>query len=190
MEPTREEAWALLKEFTTSESLIKHALAVEASMRYYARLFQQDEERWGIVGLLHDFDYERWPNHEHNPHDGHPTTGARILEERGYPQDMIYAIKAHADYLGLPREDLMSRTLYAVDELSGFVVAVALVRPDRSLEGVTVNSVMKKLKSKGFARGVNREDVHRGARELGIPLEEHIQNVINALREREEALGF
>src|SRR5690606_23714850 len=131
VEPTREEAWALLREFTQSESLIKHALAVEASMRHYARHFHEDEERWGIVGLLHDFDYERWPNHEHDPNDGHPTTGARILEERGYPADMIYAIKAHADYLNLPREDLMSKTLYAVDELSGFVVAVALVRPDR-----------------------------------------------------------
>lgn len=190
MRPTREDAWQLLLEYTQSESLIKHALAVEAAMRAYARHFGEDEELWGITGLIHDFDYERWPNHERDPHRGHPSTGAAILQEKGYPEEVIYAVKAHADYLGLPREDLLSRTLYAVDELSGFLVAVALVQPDRSIAGVKVSSVKKKLKSKGFARGVNREDVYRGAEELGIPFDEHVERVLDALRECAPALGL
>lgn len=188
--PSREEAWNLLLEFTQSESLIKHALAVEAAMRHYARHFGEDEDRWGITGLLHDFDYERWPNHERNPAEGHPVTGAAILAERGYPEDVIYAIKAHADYLGLPRHDLMSRTLYAVDELSGFIVAVSLVQPGKSIHRVTYPSVAKRLKSKGFARGVNRDDVYRGAEELGVPFGEHVERVIAALQACAPALGL
>ncbi len=145
---TRDAAWELLTEYTKSESLLRHALAVEASMREYARIFGEDEERWGIVGLLHDFDYERWPE----PPD-HPLKGAAILEELGYPEDVIYAIKSHADYLELPRVDNMSKALYAVDEMSGFVMAVALVRPSRSVHDVKVSSVKKKMKDKAFAQG-------------------------------------
>lgn len=190
MLPSREEAWQLLLEYTQSESLIKHGLAVEAAMRYYARLLGEDEERWGITGLLHDFDYERWPNHDHDPTTGHPMTGAGILAERGYPEDVIYAIKAHADYLNLPREDKMSQALYAVDELSGFVVAVALVRPTRSVHDVKVSSVKKKLKDKAFARGVNRETIYRAAEAFGVPFDEHVANVIAALQEQAAALGL
>jgi len=188
--PSREEAWQLLLEYTQSDSLIKHCLAVEAAMRYYARLLGEDEERWGITGLLHDFDYERWPNHEHSPEEGHPVTGAAILAERGYPEDIIYAIKAHADYLHLPRNDKMSQALYAVDELSGFVVAVALVRPNRSVHEVKVSSVKKKLKDKAFARGVSRETIYRAAEEFGVPFDDHVGNVIAALREVAPALGL
>lgn len=190
MLPSREDAWNLLLEYTKSESLIKHGLAVEAAMRAYARHFGEDEERWGITGLIHDFDYEMWPNHERDPERGHPVAGAAILEARGYPADIIYAVKAHADYLNLPRNDLMSRTLYAVDELSGFVVAVALVQPGQRIEGMKVSSVKKKLKSKGFARGVNRDDVYRGAEELGVPFDEHVERVIKALEGVADVLGL
>ncbi|MFO7245308.1 MAG: HDIG domain-containing protein [Thermaerobacter sp.] len=178
MEPTREQAWALLNEFTTSPSLIKHALAVEASMRYYARKFGEDEERWGIVGLIHDFDYEKYPSL-----DDHPFRGAEILRERGWPEDIIRAVLGHGNHTGVPRDTLMARTLFAVDELSGFVTAVALVRESKSIFDVKVSSVKKKLKDKAFARGVSREDVYRGVEELGIPLDEHIANVIAALQE-------
>lgn len=181
----REQAYGLLCEYTANPNLIKHALAVEAAMRAYARHFGEDEEKWGVVGLLHDFDYERWPD----PPD-HPLQGAAILAARGYPEDVIYAIKAHADYLGLERRTLLDRALYAVDELAGFIVAVALVRPNRSLAEVTVEAVRKKLKDKAFARGVSREDVLRGAEELGIPLEEHIAFVIEALRAIAPELGL
>lgn len=182
---TRTAAWALLTEYTKTESLQRHALAVEASMRAYARLFGEDEERWGIVGLLHDFDYERWPD----PTD-HPLKGAAILAERGYPAGVIYAIKSHADYLQLERTDKMSQTLYAVDELSGFVMAVAMVRPNRNINEVKVSSVKKKLKDKAFARAVDREQIARGAAELGVPLDEHIANVIGGLQAVAAELGL
>ena len=182
---TRAAAWELLTQYTKSESLLRHALAVEAAMRAYARRFGEDEERWGITGLLHDFDYERWPN----PPD-HPLKGAAILEELGYPEDVIYAIQSHADYLNLERRDLMSKTLYAVDEMSGFVMAVALVRPNKSIHEVEVQSVKKKMKDKAFAKGVHRDQLVRSAAELGVDLDDHIQMVIDALRSIAPALGL
>ncbi|MBO8142443.1 MAG: HDIG domain-containing protein [Firmicutes bacterium] len=182
---SRQAAWELLTEYTKSESLRRHALAVEAAMRAYARRFGEDEERWGITGLLHDFDYERWPN----PPD-HPLKGAAILEELGYPEDVIRAIKGHAEYLGVPREDNMAKALYAVDEMCGFVMAVAMVRPSRSVHEVTVSSVKKKMKSKAFAKGVHREQLVQSAAELGVELDEHIQTVIDALRSVAPALGL
>lgn len=182
---TRAAAWELLTEYTKSESLRRHALAVEAAMRAYARRFGEDEERWGITGLLHDFDYERWPD----PAD-HPLKGAAILEELGYPEDVIYAIKSHAEYLNLPRRDLMSKTLYAVDEMSGFVMAVAFVRPNKSLHEVEVSSVKKKMKDKAFAKGVHRQQLIESAAELGVDLDDHIQTVIEALRNIAPALGL
>jgi putative nucleotidyltransferase with HDIG domain len=173
----RADALALVQEYTQDPSLIKHMLAVEAAMRAYARKLGQDEERWGIVGLLHDFDYERWPN----PPD-HPLRGAAILQERGYSEDVIYAIKSHADYLpDCPRVHLMDKALYACDELAGLITAAALVRPN-GLTDLTAASVKKKMKSKGFARSVNREDIERGARDFGVDLTEHIQFEIDALR--------
>lgn len=182
---TRDAAWALLTEYTKTKSLQRHALAVEASMRAYARRFGEDEERWGVVGLLHDFDYERWPDAP-----DHPLKGAAILAERGYPDDVIYAIKSHADYLELPRTDKMSQTLYAVDELSGFVMAVAMVRPSRNIHEVKVSSVKKKLKDKAFARAVDREQIARGAAELGVEPDEHIANVIDGLKAVAAELGL
>lgn len=154
-------------------------------MREYARRFGEDEERWGIVGLLHDFDYERWPD----PPD-HPLKGAAILEELGYPEDVIYAIKSHADYLELPRIDKMSKTLYAVDEMSGFVMAVALVRPSRSVFEVKVSSVKKKMKDKAFARAIDRDQLRQGAQELGVELDDHIETVITALQRVADELGL
>jgi putative nucleotidyltransferase with HDIG domain len=180
----RQESWELLCEWTESDSLRKHMLAVEAAMRAYAKKFGEDEEKWGITGLLHDMDYEKHPTP-----DEHPMVGVRELERRGYPQDVIHAIKGHADYLDVPRDTLMSKTLYAVDELSGFIVACALVRPE-GLEGLKAKSVRKKMKQKGFAAAVNREDIVRGAEELGVDLGEHIEFVALALRERSEALGL
>ncbi|QYJ15984.1 hypothetical protein Rxycam_01814 [Rubrobacter xylanophilus DSM 9941] len=180
----REEAWKLLCEWTQSESLRKHMLAVEAAMRAYARRFGEDEEKWGITGLLHDMDYERHPSPEE-----HPRVGVRELERLGYPEDVRRAILSHADYLDVPRRTLMEKTLYAVDELSGFITAVALMRPGR-LEGLGAKSVRKKMKQKSFAAGVNREDIRRGAEELGVDLDEHIEFVAAALRERAEELGL
>ena len=172
----RQDAWELVCEYTQTESLRNHMLAVEATMRAYARKFAEDEETWGVVGLLHDFDYERWPN----PPD-HPLQGAAILAERGYPDFVIYAIKSHADYLtDCPRVSLLDKTLYACDELSGFIVAVARLRPE-GLSGMQSSSVRKKLKQKSFAAGVNRDDVVRGAADLGVDLDEHIQFCIDAL---------
>lgn len=179
----REAALALLREYTKNENLIKHALAVEAAMRAYARRFGEDEEKWGITGLLHDFDYEMFP-------EEHPLRGAAILEEKGYPEDVIYAIKAHADHTGLERKSPLDKALFAVDELTGMIVAVALVRPSKKLADVTVQSVLKKMKDKSFARGVNREDLRRGAEELGIPLEEHIGVVLKAMQEIAPQLGL
>lgn len=181
----RQAAWELLNEYTRSESLIKHALAVEAAMRGYARKFGEDEDKWGVVGLLHDFDYERHPSPQE-----HPLVGAAILAEKGYPEDVIYAIKSHADYLELPRRSRMDKTLYAVDELCGFLVAVTLVRPGKRLSDVPVKSVKKKLKDKAFARSVSREDISRGAEELGVDLSEHIQFVISSMSEIARELGL
>jgi putative nucleotidyltransferase with HDIG domain len=172
----RTSALALMHEYTESLSLRRHMLAVEAAMRAYARRFDEDEEKWGIVGLLHDFDYERWPN----PPD-HPLQGAAILAERGYPEDVIYAIKSHADYLpDCPRIHTIDKALYACDELSGFITACAMVRPER-LAGMQASSVKKKLKAKAFAASINRDDIARGAADLGVPLDEHIQFVIDSL---------
>ncbi|MFQ6099427.1 MAG: HDIG domain-containing metalloprotein, partial [Armatimonadota bacterium] len=160
--PTRDEAFALLTEYTKNPNLIKHALGVEAAMRAYARKFGEDEDEWALVGLLHDFDYERWPD----PAD-HPSKGAEILAQRGYPEHVIRAIKSHASYLGLTRQTPLEKALFAVDELVGFIVAVALVRPTKSIMDVKVSSVKKKLKQKAFAAAVNREEILQGAEELG-----------------------
>lgn len=172
----REDAHGLMCEYTQSESLRRHMLAVEVSMRHYAQKFGEDVDKWGIVGLLHDFDYERWPD----PPD-HPLEGAKILAEHGYPEDVIYAIKSHADYLeDCPRVSLMDKALYGCDELSGFITACARVRPERLL-GMKPKSVRKKMKTKGFAAAVPREDLERGAEDLGVELNEHIQFVIDAM---------
>lgn len=187
---TRDEALELMHEYTASDALRKHMYAVEAAMRAYARKSGADEEAWGVVGLLHDFDYERYPNDTHSPTEEHPSFGVRLLRERGLPDDMCQAILGHAAYTGVPRETPMAKTLFAVDELCGFLVACALVRPSRSLQDLGVKSVKKKLKDKAFARGVNREEVVQGAEELGVPLEEHIQFVIEALRPVEDRLGL
>ena len=173
----RTEAIALVQEYTQDPSLVKHMLAVEAAMRDYARKFGEEEERWGIIGLLHDFDYERWPN----PPD-HPLKGADILRERGYPADVIYAIKSHADYLpDCPRVHRVDKALYACDELAGLITAAALVRPN-GITDLTAASVKKKMKSKGFARNVKREDIERGAADFGVDLTEHIQFVIDSMK--------
>ncbi|MDA1052826.1 MAG: HDIG domain-containing protein [Planctomycetota bacterium] len=179
----RDDAFALVCEYTQSESLRRHMLSVEFAMRAYARKFNEDEAKWGIVGLLHDFDYERWPN----PPD-HPLRGAEILGGLGYPDDVIYAIKSHADYLeDCPRLSRLDKTLYACDELAGFITACAVVRPERIL-GLTAKSVCKKMKQKSFAAAVNRDDITRGAEDLGVELNEHIQFVIDAMAGRAEEL--
>ncbi|MBI1967732.1 MAG: HDIG domain-containing protein [Gemmatimonadetes bacterium] len=187
---TRDEALALMHEHTRSPSLRQHMLAVEAAMRACAQQRGADPETWGLVGLLHDFDYERFPNAEHSPTDGHPTWGVRLLREKGLPEEMCRAILGHATYSAVPRDSLMARTLFAVDELCGFLVACALVRPSKSFADLEVSSVKKKLKDKAFARGVNRDEVRRGADELGVPLDEHIAFVIQALRIVERELGL
>jgi len=183
--PSRDEAFSLLREYTQNPSLIKHALAVEAAMRAYARKFSDDEEKWGLVGLLHDFDYERYPD----PPD-HPLKGAEILTEKGYPDDVIHAIKSHADYLGVPRNSMMDKTLYAVDELAGFITAVALVRPSKNIADVTVESVKKKFKDKAFARNVKREDIFNGVEDMKVDLDGHIQFVIDAMKSAASELGL
>jgi putative nucleotidyltransferase with HDIG domain len=188
--PSRDEALATMYEFTQSDSLRKHMLAVEACMRAYAERFGEDPERWGLTGLIHDFDYERWPNHEHSPTEGHPAQGVRILRERGWPEDILEAILGHATYSGVPRVSRMATTLFAVDELTGLVTATALVRPSRSVHEVDAKSVRKKMKDKAFARGVNREDVVKGAEELGMELDAHIQFVIEAMRREAVAIGL
>ncbi len=181
----RAAAWSVLVEFTRSDSLRKHARAVEASMRAYAGRYREDPEAWGMAGILHDFDYEMHPQAPR-----HPLKGAEILLARGVPGPIVYAILAHADYSGLPRRSLLDRALYACDELSGFVHACALVRPGRSLAGLEPSSVRKKLKDKAFARTVNREDVYRGATELGVDLDEHIAFVVGALTEVAPEIGL
>jgi putative nucleotidyltransferase with HDIG domain len=185
MELTRESAWQLLTEYTKNESLLKHALAVEAAVRGYARKFGDDENGWGIVALLHDFDYERWPSL-----DEHPYRGSEILRERGYPEWVIRAILSHADYTGVPREGRLEKTLFACDEMAGFITAAALVRPSRSVLDLEASSVMKRMKDKAFARNVKREDLRAGAELLGLPLDEHITNVIGFMRVQADALGL
>jgi putative nucleotidyltransferase with HDIG domain len=183
--PSRGQAWDLLCLYTRKDGLRKHALAVEAALRYYARVFGEDEELWGLAGLLHDFDYERWPDPEN-----HPYRGNEILAAEGYPEVMRTAIMGHAPYTGVARETRLAKTLYACDELAGFVVAVALVRTSKSLADVEPVSVKKRLKEKDFARGVHREDIHKGAEEIGVPLDEHIENVIKALQQISSELGL
>ena len=190
MSLTRPEALALMHEYTASDALRKHMYAVELAMRAMAERQGEDPESWGLVGLLHDFDYERFPNAAHAPHEEHPAEGVRILAAHGLPEPMQRAILGHASYTGVPRETPMARALFAVDELCGFLVACALVRPSRSLQDLEVSSVKKKLKDKAFARGVSREDVIQGAAELGVPLDEHIAFVLAALRPHERVLGL
>jgi putative nucleotidyltransferase with HDIG domain len=181
----RSDAYDLVTEYTFNSNLVKHMLAVEAAMRAYARKLGHDEETWGIVGLLHDFDYERWPS----PPD-HPLKGAEILRQRGYPDDVIYAIKSHADYLpDCPRIHLIDKALYACDELAGLITAAALVRPN-GITDLTAASVKKKMKSKGFAKGVKREDVERGATDFGVEMTEHIQFMIEAMKPIAAELGL
>ena len=186
--PTREEAWELLCEYTKGDSLRKHALAVETAMRACAERYggaDADKDEWGLVGLLHDFDYEMFPSA-----DQHPFTGSNILCGRGYPDRIIRAILGHATYTGVPRDTQMAKALFATDELCGFLVACALVRPTRSLDDLEVKSVKKKLKDKAFARSVNRDDIHHGVEELGVTVDEHIQFVINALKPVQQEIGL
>jgi putative nucleotidyltransferase with HDIG domain len=181
----RNQAWGLLCEYTQSESLRKHMLAVEACMRAYARKFGEDEDKWGITGLLHDFDYEKYPT----PAE-HPFVGNKILEERGYPEEMRRAILSHADYSGVKRESRMEKALYACDEIAGFITASALVKPNKSLAEVEAKSVRKKMKDKAFARSVNRDDIINGAADLGVDLEEHIAFCIEAMKGIAAELGL
>jgi predicted hydrolase (HD superfamily) len=181
----REQAWSLLTEYTKSESLLKHALAVEAAVRGYARLYGEDENDWGVVALLHDFDYERWPSL-----DDHPFRGSEILGAKGYPEWVIRAILSHADYSGVARESRLEKTLFACDELCGFITAASLVRPSKSILDLEASSVVKRMKDKAFARAVKREDLRAGAELLGLPLEEHITNVIGFMRSQADALGL
>ena len=186
----RSEALALMEQHTTNPALRQHMLAVEAALRAYARKAGADEDAWGMIGLLHDFDYETHPNQEHSPTEGHPSWGVQLLRARGLSEEQCRAILGHASYTGVPRDSAMAHTLFAVDELCGFLVACALVRPSRSFSDLEVSSVKKKLKDKAFARGVNRDDVQQGAAELGLPLDDHIAFVIRALRPAEAALGL
>ncbi|MGE0756571.1 MAG: HD domain-containing protein [Pirellulaceae bacterium] len=183
--PSRNAAWALVCEYTQSESLRRHMLAVEVAMRAYAQRFGEPEDKWGLVGLLHDFDYERWPDPPH-----HPLQGAAILAERGYPADVIYAIKSHADYLpDCPRLTRLDKALYACDELAGFITACAMVRPE-GIQGLQASSVKKKMKQKSFAAAVSRDDMHRGAEDLGVPWDDHIQFVADAMAAIADELGL
>jgi predicted hydrolase (HD superfamily) len=182
---SRDAAYALMTEYTQSESLRKHMLAVEASVRGYARLWGENDEDWGIVALLHDFDYERWPDLEN-----HPFRGVEILQAKGYPEWVTRAILSHAEYSGVPRESRLEHTLFACDEMSGFVTAAALVRPSKSVLDLEASSVVKRMKDKAFARAVSRDDLRKGAEELGLPLETHITNVIAFLRVEADALGL
>ncbi len=181
----RSEAFQLLKEYTKKEGLIKHALAVEAAMKWYAKKFDGTAEGWGIVGLLHDFDYEKYPDLEN-----HPFKGAQILREKGVEEAWVNAILSHADYSGVKRESNMEKALFAVDELTGFIVAVSLVRPSKKIADVSVKSVKKKMKDKAFAAAVSREDIEKGADELGTPLDEHISNVLDAMKDIADQLGL
>jgi putative nucleotidyltransferase with HDIG domain len=184
-EPTRDEAWELVCEWVESDSLRKHLLGVEAGMMAYARKYGEDEERWAVTGLVHDLDYERYPDLE----TGHPRYALRELEARGYPQEVIDAVAGHAEFMGVPRETQMAKALFAVDELSGFIAACALVRPT-GIEGMKPKSVRKKLKQPSFAAGVNRDEVARGAEELGVDFDEHVAFLIDAMAERADELGL
>jgi len=188
--PSRDAALALMHEYTASDSLRKHMYAVEAAMRAYAEHFGEDADRWGLTGLVHDFDYERWPNAAHSPTEEHPAQGVRVLREQGYPDDVLEAILGHASYSGVSRVTPMAKTLFAVDELTGLITATALVRPSKSVHEVDARSVRKKMKDKAFARGVNRDDVVNGAADLGVELDWHIQFVIDAMKARAESLGL
>jgi putative nucleotidyltransferase with HDIG domain len=181
----REEAWCLLTEFTQSESLRKHALAVEACVRAYARKFGEDEEKWGLVGLIHDFDYEKYPSAE-----DHPFRGSEILAERGADEEVRRAIMSHASYTGVPRVSMLEKTLFACDELAGFITAVALIKPSKSLNEVDAKSVRKRMKDKAFARSVSREDIVNGATEMGVDLDEHITFCVEAMKTIAERLGL
>ena len=181
----RDEAYELLTEYTQSANLIKHALAVEAAMRHYARRFGEDEQLWATVGLLHDFDYERYPDLK-----DHPFKGAEILRERGWPEEIVEAVLAHAEHAGIPRDTRLKQTIFAVDELAGFIIATALVRPDKKLASVEVKSVKKKMKDKTFAAAVNRDEILRGADELGLSLDEHIGMVLASMQEIADDLGL
>jgi predicted hydrolase (HD superfamily) len=182
---SREAAWALMTEYTASDSLRKHMLAVEAALRGYARKWGECEEDWGVVGLLHDFDYERWPDLKN-----HPFRGVEILKEKGYPDWVTRAILSHAEYSGVPRESRLEKALFACDELSGFVTAAALVRPSKSVLDLETSSVLKRMKDKAFARAVSRDDIRKGAEEIGLPVDEHVGNVIAFMRERADLLGL
>jgi len=185
MIPTRARAWSLLTEYTQNDRLLKHGLAVESAVRGYARSFGEDEEAWGSVALLHDFDYERWPSAE-----DHPYRGCDLLRAQGYPEYVMRAILSHADYTGVARKSRLEHTLFACDEMAGFVTAAALVRPSRSVLDLEAKSVKKRMKDKAFARAVSRDDLRQGAEELGLPLEEHITNVITFMRECAADLGL
>ena len=188
--PSRDAALALMHEYTASDSLRKHMYAVEAAMRAYAEHYGEDADRWGLAGLVHDFDYERWPNASHSPTEEHPAAGVRVLRDAGFPDDVLEAILGHATYSGVPRVTRMAKALFAVDELTGLITATALVRPSKSVHEVDARSVRKKMKDKAFARGVNRDDVVNGASDLGVDLDWHIQFVIDAMRARAESLGL
>ncbi len=183
MTPTREAAWDLLNEYTDNPNLIKHALAVESAMRAYAERFVEDSDQWGITGLVHDFDYDRFP-------EEHPWKGVSILEGLGYPEEVIHAVKSHADFTGVPRDRLMDRALFAVDELCGFITAATLVRPEKRVAELPVRSVKKKMKDKAFARAVSRDDLRNGAEALGVELEDHIGFVISAMARVAGDLGL
>ncbi len=187
MTPARTDAYKLMTEWTLSDSLRKHMLAVEAAVSAYARKYGEDEERWAVTALLHDFDYEKYP---HIGEQGHPYVGVAYLREQGYPEDILTAILGHADFTGVARESLLAKTLYACDEITGLITAAVLVRPDKNIANQTVKSLKKKFKDKAFARGVNREDVRRGAEELGVELWEHIAFVLAAMQDQAETLGL
>jgi putative nucleotidyltransferase with HDIG domain len=182
---TRESAWSLLCEWTQSDALRKHALAVEAAVRYYARKFGENEEEWGAVALLHDFDYERYPTLEN-----HPFRGVEFLREQGYPEWVVKAVLSHADHTNTPRETRLEHTLFACDEMAGFVTGASLVRPSKSVLDLEASSVIKRMKDKAFCRAVSRDDLKKGAEEVGLPLADHITNVIAGMREQAEALGL
>jgi len=182
---SRDAAWQLLTEWTQSESLRKHALAVEAAVRGYARQQGANEEEWGVVALLHDFDYERWPDQQN-----HPFRGVEILKGQGYPDWVTRAILSHAEYSGVPRESKLEHALFACDEMSGFVTACSLVRPSKSVLDLEASSVMKRMKDKAFARAISREDLRKGAEEINLPIDQHIGNVITFMRERADVLGL
>jgi putative nucleotidyltransferase with HDIG domain len=188
--PSRADALSLMQEYTASDSLRKHMLSVEAAMRAYAGKLGEDVERWGLTGLIHDFDYERFPNDAHSPTEEHPAEGVRILRSKGWPEDILEAILGHATYSGVPHRTQMAKTLFAVDELTGLITATALVRPSKSVHEVEAKSVRKKMKDKAFARGVNRDDVLLGVSELGVDLDDHIAFVISAMQRVADSIGL